>query len=149
MPWPYYAPFIMKPEQGRSKGARRGRPAVPHGKGKLPPTPPAKLPTAQEKRRHRQNTSKTLLFPWQVADELLVSETEVYTLMALGAARGGIRCLIIGDAGSKKPRKLVHKDDVRIFQDFRRGILSKEEYAAALKAPEQYIARILASAVVK
>lgn len=72
-------------------------------------------------RKHKPNTSKTLLFPWQVAEELLISETSVLRLIALGPGSGGIRGISIGAPGSLRPRKLVHVDDLRAYIAKQRG----------------------------
>jgi len=82
--------------------------------------------------RHRENTSTIVLYPHQVADELLVSEDEVYRQMALGIERGGIRGICLGDPNSSRPRKVIHRKDFDIFIRFKRGLLTKEQYLKEL-----------------
>jgi hypothetical protein len=78
--------------------------------------------------RHRKNTSEIALYPYEVAAQLLVSEPEVYKLMALGPERGGIRAMCLGDPQGKRPRKVVHRDDFAVFVEYKRGLISQAEY---------------------
>jgi hypothetical protein len=78
--------------------------------------------------RRRENTSTIVLYPHQVADELLVSEDEVYRQMALGIERGGLRAICLGDPNSARPRKVVHRDDFALWIEYKRGLCSLAEY---------------------
>jgi hypothetical protein len=68
------------------------------------------------------------MMPYEVAEQLLISEREAYTLMALGAERGGIRAICIGSANSARPRKIVHREDFALYVEFKRGLLTQAEY---------------------
>jgi hypothetical protein len=84
--------------------------------------------------RHRENTSSICLFPHQVADELLISEEQVYRLMALGVEQGGLRAICLGDPASARPRKVVHREDFALYVRHKRGLTTREQYLAELTA---------------
>jgi hypothetical protein len=84
--------------------------------------------------RHRENTSAIALYPYEVAEQLLVSEPEIYRLMALGAEKGGIRAMCLGDPQGKRPRKVVHRDDFAVFVRYARKLTTREQYLAELAA---------------
>jgi hypothetical protein len=82
--------------------------------------------------RQRQNTSTMAMFPHEVADELLVSETVVYQEIARGPEKGGLRAVCLGDPNSSRPRKIVMRDDFAIFLRYKRGLLTLAQYVAEL-----------------
>jgi hypothetical protein len=83
--------------------------------------------------KHRQNTSTIVLYPYEVAEQLLVSEAEAYKLMAIGPAAGGIRAMCLGDPNSARPRKIVHRDDFSAFVRYKRGLTTRDQYLAELR----------------
>jgi hypothetical protein len=82
--------------------------------------------------KHRENTSTIVMYPYEVARQLLISEAEAYKQMAIGPEHGGIRAMCIGDPNGVRPRKIVHRDDLAAFVRFKRGLLTKEQYLAEL-----------------
>lgn len=64
-------------------------------------------------RNHRPNKSTIVLRVWQVADELTLSEREVYQLIQDGALRG---------TRVSEKRVVVHKDDLAEYVARCRGI---------------------------
>jgi hypothetical protein len=82
--------------------------------------------------KHRENTSTIVLYPYEVARELLISEAEAYKLMALGPSHEGIRAMCLGDPAGKRPRKIVHREDLASFVRFKRGLLTREAYLKEL-----------------
>ena len=82
--------------------------------------------------RQRENTSTIAMYPHEVADELLVSEDEVYRQMAMGPKKGGIRAVCLGDPNSARPRKIVLRTDFAVFLRYKTGRLTLEQYVAEL-----------------
>jgi hypothetical protein len=73
------------------------------------------------------------MMPYEVAEQLLISEREAYTLMALGPARGGVRCMNLGSESSSRPRKVIHRKDFELYVEYKRNLLSLDQYLEALK----------------
>ena len=62
---------------------------------------------------HRENKSEFALFPWQVAEQLLIAERTVYSLIAMGELRG----MRIG-----RGRVIIHKKDLEEYVAKKRGV---------------------------
>jgi hypothetical protein len=105
---------------------------------------PPKKKRKRQSVKHRVNTSAVAMFPYEVAEQLLISEAEVYKLMAIGPEHGGIRAICLGDVNSARPRKIVLRVDLDAFIEKKtgqKGLFTAQlaAKAAADKAPSQVI----------
>ena len=79
--------------------------------------------------KHRENTSTIVMYPWEVARELLLPESSIYKEMAIGVERGGLRAICLGDPSSGRPRRVVHRQDFDLWVEYKRGLITLAEYA--------------------
>jgi predicted ABC-type ATPase len=85
-----------------------------------------RAPKPSRVRRPRVNTSTTVLLVEQVAQETTLSVTEIYQKIHTGEMRG---------MWVSKKRVVVHKEDLALWQAWKRGLMGEAEYKSRLQAP--------------